>query len=100
MAGLAAHQAGDGEGGDAVGDVHPDLGVGPVVHRGERYDLWVFELPEPGFGVGLGAVAGDYLGYRPSVRQTAFSAAITKHTRSGPRLGKGAFVYLTEIGSM
>src|SRR6516162_10621301 len=30
----------------------------------------------------------------------AFSTAITKHTRSGPRLGNGAFVYLNEIGSM
>jgi hypothetical protein len=30
----------------------------------------------------------------------AFSAAITKHTRSGPRLGNGAPVYFTEIGSM
>ena len=37
---------------------------------------------------------------KSSVRQAAFCTAITKHTRSGPRLGNGAFVYLKEIGSM
>src|SRR5580693_2286228 len=37
---------------------------------------------------------------KPSVRQAAFSTEITKHTRSGPRLGKGAPVYLTEIESL
>lgn len=37
---------------------------------------------------------------KSSVREDAFSTVITKHTRSGPRLGNGAFVYLTEIGSM
>src|SRR5579859_2985441 len=30
----------------------------------------------------------------------ACSTAMTKQTRSGPRLGNGAFVYLNEIGSM
>jgi len=34
------------------------------------------------------------------VRWAAFSTAITKQTRSGPRLGNGALVYLMEIGSM
>ena len=34
------------------------------------------------------------------VRAAALSTAITKHTRSGPRLGNGAFVYFREIGSM
>jgi hypothetical protein len=37
---------------------------------------------------------------KPSVRAAALSTAMTKHTRSGPRLGNGAPVYLTEIGSM
>ncbi len=34
------------------------------------------------------------------MRWAAFSTAMTKHTRSGPRLGKGTPVYLTEIGSI
>ena len=42
--------------------------------------------------------AGRWMKLR--VRCAAFSTAITKHTRSGPRLGNGAPVYLTEIGSM
>ena len=48
------------------------------------------------------AVSVSQLGLwtKSSVRHAAFSTAITKHTRSGPRLGNGAFVYLTEIGSM
>src|SRR5262249_10876366 len=37
---------------------------------------------------------------KASVCPAAFSTAITKHTRSGPRLGNGALVYLKEIGSM
>lgn len=37
---------------------------------------------------------------KPRVCCAAFSTAITKHTRSGPRLGNGALVYLTEIGSI
>src|SRR6266700_3145396 len=35
--------------------------------RGEGHHVRVFELAESGFGVGLGAVAGDHLGYRPVV---------------------------------
>ena len=45
----------------------PDLGVGPVPHRGERDDVGVFELAEPCFGVGLGPVAGDDVGDWPVV---------------------------------
>ena len=32
VVGLAAHQVGDGQGQDAVEDVDPDLGLGPVEH--------------------------------------------------------------------
>ena len=35
VGGVAAHQVGDGQGQHAVEHVHPDLGVGPVVHRAE-----------------------------------------------------------------
>jgi hypothetical protein len=37
---------------------------------------------------------------KPRMRWAALSTAITKHMRSGPRLGNGAPVYLTEIGSI
>ena len=65
--GVAAHQVGDGEGEDAVEDVHADFLFGPVVHRGEGDQVAVFELPEAFFDVGLGAVGGDDLGGRPVV---------------------------------
>jgi len=65
LGGLASHQVGESECGDAVGDVEPDVGVAPVPHRGEADDLGVFELVEAGFGVELAAVAGDDLGARP-----------------------------------
>jgi len=45
--GFAAHQVRDGQGQNAVEDVHPDLAVGPVEHRVEPDDVGVFELPEP-----------------------------------------------------
>src|ERR1035437_9835776 len=47
LVGLAAHQVGDGQGQDTVEDVDPDLGLGPVEHRGEPDDVGVFELAEP-----------------------------------------------------
>ena len=65
MVGLAAHQVGDGQGQDAVEDVYADLLVGPVVHRAEGDEVAVFELPEAGFDVGLGAVGGHDLGDGP-----------------------------------
>ena len=65
MVGVAAHQVGDGQGEHAVEHVHPDLGVGPVVHRAERDHVRVFELAEAELGVGLGAVGGDDVGHRP-----------------------------------
>jgi hypothetical protein len=57
----------DGQRGHAVGEVDPDLGIGPVPHRGERDDVRVFELTETGFGVGLGPVSGDDIDDRPVV---------------------------------
>lgn len=49
---------GNGERGHA-GDVHPDLLVGPVPHRGERDDVRVVELAEATLGVVLGPVVDD-----------------------------------------
>jgi non-ribosomal peptide synthetase component F len=49
-------------------------------------------------GAAPGQLPGLWTNLR--VRCAALSTAITKHTRSGPRLGNGAPVYLTEIGSM
>src|ERR1019366_5203283 len=46
VVGLSAHEVGDGQGHDAVEDVDPDLGLGPVEHRGEPDDVGVFELAE------------------------------------------------------
>ena len=46
VVGLSAHEVGDGQGQDAVEDVDPDLGLGPVEHRGETDDVGVFELAE------------------------------------------------------
>ena len=46
LVGLPAHQVGDGQGQDAVEDVDPDFGVGPVEHWGETHDVGVFELAE------------------------------------------------------
>ena len=66
-AGLAPHKLGDLEGEDAGEHVHADVVVGPVLHRGERHDVRVFELAEGELGVGLGAVGGDDIGDRPVV---------------------------------
>jgi len=63
----AAHQVGELEGEHAGEQVHADVVVGPVVHRGERHHAPVFELPEGELGVGLGAVAGHDLGDRPVI---------------------------------
>ena len=46
VVGFPAHEVGDGQGQDAVEDVDPDFGVGPVEHWGEAHDVGVFELPE------------------------------------------------------
>src|SRR6266511_2094817 len=67
LVGHAAHQVGELEGEHAGEQVHPDVVVGPVVHRGERHHAPVFELPEGELGVGLGAVAGHDLGDRPGL---------------------------------
>ena len=45
--------------------VEADVVLGPVVHRGERHDVRVFELAETELGFGLGPVPGDDLGGRP-----------------------------------
>jgi hypothetical protein len=47
--------------------VHPDFRFGPVVHGAERHDVGVFELSEPCFYLGLGAVGGDDVGDGPVV---------------------------------
>jgi Domain of unknown function (DUF4158) len=65
--GLQAHQVRDLQGEDAGEHVDADVVFGPVEHRGERYDVRVFHLPEGGLGYGLGAVAGDHLGDGPVV---------------------------------
>src|SRR2546426_2958098 len=67
LGGLAAHEAGDGEGEDAVEGVDADLLVGPVPHGTEADDVGVFHLAEVAFGFGLGAVGGDRLGVGPVV---------------------------------
>jgi putative transposase len=67
VVGFAAHQVGDGQREDAVEDVHPDFGVGPVVHRSEGDDVGVFHLAESGLDLGLGAVAGHDLSGAPVV---------------------------------
>ena len=87
VGGLAAHQVGDGQGEHAVEDVHPDLLLGPVEHRGERDHVAVFELAEAGFGVGLGAVGGDHLGYGPVVavgEQDPFAEDLRLPAPGGP----------------
>ena len=50
--------------------------------------------------VGRGCFGQPGWWVKPRVRWPTFSAAMTKQTRPGPRLGKGALVYLTEMGSM
>jgi hypothetical protein len=59
-----------------------------------------------GTGTGVGRRSGGAgcqlpgLWMKLRVRCAALSTVITKHRRSGPRLGNGTFVYLNEIGSM
>jgi hypothetical protein len=67
LVGLSAHEVSDGQGQDAVEDVYPDLGLGPVEHWGEAVDVGVFELAESLLDVVLGSVAGDDLGGGPVV---------------------------------
>jgi len=84
--GLAAHELGDRERGHAVGDVHPDLLVGPVPHRGEGDQVGVFELAEAALGVVLGPVAGDHLGDRPVLAvgdQDAFAEQLALKCAAG-----------------
>src|SRR5258706_240887 len=58
---------GDRQGEYAGEHVHSDVVLGPVVHRGERHDAAVLELPEGELRFGLGPVAGDHLGGGPVV---------------------------------
>ena len=67
LAGFASPQVGDLQCEHAGEGVHPDVVFGPVAHRGERHDVWVFELPEAELGVGLGAVGRDYFDDWPVV---------------------------------
>ena len=57
----------DLQGQDAGEDVHVDVVLGPVEHRGERHHVRVFHLAEGELGFGLGPVAGDDLGGGPVV---------------------------------
>ena len=47
--GFEAHEVGELQGEDAGEGVDGDVVVGPVVHRGERHFVGVFELPEAEF---------------------------------------------------
>ena len=47
--------------------MHADLLLGPVEHGRERDGFGVFKLTESGLHLGLGAVAGNYLGDGPVV---------------------------------
>ena len=83
------------------------FGAGQLAARapnGGPYPCCELALPGVGFwvaGEGCNArVSHPGLWANLRVFCAAFSAAITKHTRSGPRPGNGAFVYLKEIGSM
>ena len=58
---------GDLQGEHAGEDVHADVVLGPVEHRGERHRVRVFELAEGELGFGLGPVPGDHLGGGPVV---------------------------------
>ena len=68
MFGFASHQVcdgegeGEGEGENAVEHVDTDLLIGPVMHRGERDDVLVFHLSEPGLDLALGTVGCHDLG--------------------------------------
>src|SRR5260221_899260 len=66
-AGFEPHEVGDLQGEYAGEHVHSDVVLGPVVHRGERHDAAVLELPEGELRFGLGPVAGDHLGGGPVV---------------------------------
>ena len=68
LGGASAHEVGDLYGQDAGEAVDTDLVVDEVEHGGERHDFGVFELPEGGFDVALGAVGATMLAMVHSLR--------------------------------